>query len=86
MKQKSRELLVTTKVAQAWQGSFDQRVDELMVLVSQVDTEEAVQRSTELLDVYRHDTTPTTRRKGGKRAKSGLGAEHRPFEFLVGRN
>ena len=87
MKQKSRELLVTTKVAQAWQGAFDQRVDELMVLVSQVDTEESVQRSTELLDVYRHDTTPSGRRKGsGKRAKSGLSAEHRPFEFLVGRN
>lgn len=86
MKQKSRELLVTTKVAQAWQGAFDQRVDELMVLVSQVDTEDAVQRSTELLDVYHHDTTPAARRKAGKRAKSGLSGEQRPFEFLVGRN
>lgn len=86
MKQKSRELLVTTKVAQAWQGAFDQRVDELMVLVSQVDTEEAVQRSTELLDVYHHDTTPAARPKAGKRAKSGLSTEQRPFEFLVGRN
>ncbi len=86
MKQKSRELLVTTKVAQAWQGAFDQRVDELMVLVGQVDTEDYVQRSTELLDVYRHDTTPAARRKTAKRTKSGLSAEHRPFEFLVGRN
>lgn len=86
MKQKSRELLVTTKVAQAWQGAFDQRVDELMILVSQIDTEDAVYRSTEVLDVYRHDTSGAGRRKGGKRQKSGLSVEHRPFEFLVGRN
>lgn len=86
MKQKSRELLVTTKVAQAWQGAFDQRVDELMELVSTVDSIECVQRSTELLDVYRHDAGPAGRRKGSKRAKTAPGTECRPFEFLVGRN
>lgn len=86
MKQKSRELLVTTKVAQAWQGAFDQKVDELMILVSRVDNEAVVQQSTELLDVYRHDTVNATRRKGAKRSKARLGAEGRPFEFLVGRN
>ena len=86
MKQKSRELLVTTKVAQAWQGAFDQRVDELMDLVSTVDSIECVQGCTELLDVYRHDASPAARRKSSKRAKAAPGAECRPFEFLVGRN
>lgn len=86
MKQKSRELLVTTRVAQAWQGAFDQKVDELMTLVSKVDTEEVVQQSIELLDVYRHDTVNATRRKPGKRSKARDGADARPFEFVVGRN
>ena len=42
MKQQTRELLVTTKVAQHWQADFEQKVDELMTIVSKVDNEEKV--------------------------------------------
>ena len=64
MKQQTRELLVTTKVAQHWQADFEQKVDELMTIVSKVDNEQHVLKVTEILDVY-HNTTqkPQKRRK-----------------------
>ena len=49
--QKTRELLVTTKVAQNWNDEFEQRVDELMAIVSKVDNEVELQHASELLDV-----------------------------------
>jgi hypothetical protein len=42
MKQQARELLVTTKVAQHWQEDFDQKVEELMLIVSKVDNQKQV--------------------------------------------
>ena len=36
MKQTTRELLVTTKVAQSWRDDFDSNVDGLMLIVSKV--------------------------------------------------
>jgi hypothetical protein len=79
--QKTRELLVTTKVAQHWQDDFDQRVDELMNIVTQVDNEAQVQIVSETLDVYHSslNKVPKNRRKK-------LPQSERPFEFLVFRN
>ena len=77
--QKTRELLVTTKVAQNWCDDFDQRVDELMTIVSKVDNEVHVQIASETLDVYHNSHKPSKRRKK-------ISQSDRPFEFLVFRN
>ncbi|OJW79854.1 MAG: hypothetical protein BGO69_13525 [Bacteroidetes bacterium 46-16] len=82
MKQQTRELLVTTKVAQNWQDDFEQKIDELMSIVSKVDTEQEVLRSSEMLDVY-HNTTRHRQKQGRKRKHV---FSDRPFEFLVFRN
>lgn len=82
MKQQVRELLVTAKVAQNWNRHFDQRVEELMVLVNKIDTNKQVQEAGELLDVYHK-----TRQKPAKLHKKKLGdCCEKPFEFLVFRN
>lgn len=82
MKFQSRELLVTTKVAQHWNDEFEQKVDELMDLVSKVDNDAQVQASVEFLNVY-HDSVkgPRNGRKKARKAESD-----RPFEFIVFRN
>ena len=81
MKQhKTRELLVTTKVAQHWNDEFEERVDELINIVSKVDTDSKMQQATETLDVYHNNT-----QKSVGRRKKPLQSE-RPFEFLVFRN
>jgi hypothetical protein len=82
MKQQVRELLVTAKVAQSWQGQFDEKVDELMGVVNQVDTEKHIQKAGELLDVYRKIKQKGTR----TRKKKAADCCERPFEFLVFRN
>lgn len=82
MKPQTRELLVTTKVAQHWQADFEQRVDELMSIVSKVDTEQHVLKVTEILDVY-HNTTQKPQKQGRKKK---LVQSERPFEFLAFRN
>ncbi len=81
MKQQTRELLVTTKVAQHWQEEFDQKVDELMNIVSKIDNDASVTKASEMMDVYRNSTQPS---KQGKRKK--IIHSDRPFEFLVFRN
>jgi hypothetical protein len=82
MKQQVRELLVTAKVAQDWEGHFEQKVDELMELVNRVDTDKQVQRAAELLDVYHK-----TRQKPLKSKKKKVtDCCEKPFEFLVFRN
>lgn len=82
MKQQVRELLVTAKVAQNWQGHFDQKVEELMVIVNKVDTDRQVHEATELLDVYHK-----TRQKPAKSRKKKMSdCCEKPFEFLVFRN
>jgi exonuclease VII small subunit len=83
MKQQTRELLVTTKVAQHWQGDFDQKVDELMTIISKIDNEQQVIESCELLDVYQK-----TRQKLKKSSKKKKQTDYfdKPFEFLVFRN
>jgi hypothetical protein len=78
--QKTRELLVTTKVAQHWNDDFEQRVDELISLVSKVDTDDSMQLATETLDVYHNNT----QKPKGRRKK--MAQQDRPFEFLVFRN
>lgn len=75
MKQQTRELLLTTKVAQHWQDDFDQKVDELMVMVSKIDNEQQTTDATEVLDVYHNQTS--------KRKRRLLPQDARPFEFLV---
>lgn len=82
MKQQVRELLVTAKVAQNWSPHFNERVEELMTLVTKVDTDKQVFEAGELLDVY-HKTKQTPA-KLRKRKLSDLG--DKPFEFLVFRN
>ncbi|HRO41925.1 MAG TPA: hypothetical protein PL009_03780 [Flavipsychrobacter sp.] len=77
--QKTRELLVTTKVAQKWNEDFELRVEELINLVSKVDTDTTVQHATETLDVYHNTQKQKVRRR--KTSQSD-----RPFEFLVFRN
>ena len=78
--QKTRELLVTTKVAQHWNDDFDQRVDELMNIVSKVDNDLQMEHVSEMLGVYHNSAQkPKSRRK--KMIQSD-----RPFEFLVFRN
>jgi len=77
--QKTRELLVTTKVAQHWTDDFEQQVDDLISLVCKVDNEGQVQQATEMLDVY-HTNKP----KASSRRKKMSNV--RPFEFLVFRN
>jgi hypothetical protein len=81
MKQQTRELLVTTKVAQHWQEEFDQKVDELMDIVSKIDNDINVAKASEMLDVYRNSTKPSKHNKRRKIIHSD-----RPFEFLVFRN
>jgi hypothetical protein len=81
MKQQTRELLVTTKVAQHWQSDFEQKVDELMNIVSKVDNEEKVHDASETLDVYRNIT-----QKRSKQVRKKRPGSEKPFEFLVFRN
>jgi hypothetical protein len=81
MKHNSRELLVTTKVAQNWQDDFDQQVDGLMSLISKVDNDINVQNAAELMDVY-HNSTIERPKKARKKAAQN----ERPFEFIVFRN
>lgn len=83
MKQQTRELLVTTKVAQHWQGDFDQKVDELISIVAKVDNEQRVIETCELLDVYQK--TRQKLKKLAKKSKQGDNMD-KPFEFLVFRN
>ena len=82
MKQQVRELLVTAKVAQEWSGNFNERVEELMLLVNKIDTDKQVLDAGELLDVYHK-----TKQKPGKNRKKKLtDPGDKPFEFLVFRN
>jgi hypothetical protein len=79
MKQQVRELLVTAKVAQNWQNHFNEKVEELMLLVNKVDTDKLVHEAGELLDVYHK-----TKQKPIKARKKKLSdCCEKPFEFLV---
>lgn len=78
--QKTRELLVTTKVAQKWQDDFERKVEELMDIVTKVDTDDNTQHSSEILDVYANSTKPSR----PKRKKYNQAT--RPFTFQVFRN
>lgn len=82
MKQTSRELLVTTKVAESWQQNFDGNVDGLMSLVSKVDNQEHVENVTELLDVYHSKVEDLSMHMPDKKQEGNW----RPFEFTVFRN
>jgi len=77
----TRELLVTTKVAQNWTGNFEQHVDELMSIVSKVDSDAYVNQASETLDVYHNSTHKVTKLRRKKVLQND-----RPFEFLVFRN
>ncbi len=80
---RSRELLVTTKVAQQWQDNFNREVDMLIAIIGTVDNETSVSAATELMDVY-HPTPVEASRKKTKRLRQS--AIHKPFEFTVFRN
>ncbi len=80
MKQRTRELLLTTKAAGRWQEDFDQKVDELMLIVGKVDSEQNMQRVSETMDIYRSN------RRASKSRKGKLAVSDKPFEFLVFRN
>ncbi|MBS1590067.1 MAG: hypothetical protein JST52_10690 [Bacteroidetes bacterium] len=77
---KTRELLVTTKAAKSWDSNFEERVDELITMISYIDDERKLHEATEMLDVYRHNNPKTKARR-----KKSI-QNHRPFEFLVFRN
>jgi len=80
MKQQVRELLVTAKVAKNWNSRFNEKVEELMLLVNKVDTDKQVHEAGELLDVYHK-----TRQKPARIRKKKLSDSccDRPFEFFV---
>jgi hypothetical protein len=79
MKQQVRELLVTAKAAQNWHSLFNEKVEELMVLVNKVDNDKQILNSGELLDVYHK-----TRLKPARLRKKKLAdCCDKPFEFLV---
>lgn len=82
MKQTTRELLVTTKVAESWQQNFDSNVDRLMFIVSKIDTVEHVDEATELLDVY-HSKSQDLPIADAEKKQVNTG---RPFEFTVFKN
>jgi hypothetical protein len=82
MKQQVRELLVTAKTAQNWEGQFEKNVDDLMELVNKIDTEKNITEAGELLDVYRK-----TKQKSPKnRRRKASDPTDKPFEFFVFRN
>jgi hypothetical protein len=81
VKNKTRELLVTTKAAQHWQDDFDTKVDELMTIMSRVDNEDNVLQASEMMDVYHSVPNPPKR---GKKTK--VITKEKPFAFLVFRN
>ena len=78
MKYQARELLVIAKVAEHWQEDFEQKVDELINIVSKVDTENNLRTCTETLDVYHKSSA-----KPAKKARKRKEPESRPFAFLV---
>jgi hypothetical protein len=80
MKQRTRELLLATKAARHWNEDFDQKVDELMLIVGKVDSEQNVQQASEMLDIYR------SRQRPSKSRKRKANYQDKPFEFLVFRN
>jgi hypothetical protein len=82
MKPQVRELLVTAKVAQNWHDHFNEKVEELMVLVNKIDTDKQILDSGELLDVY-HKTKQTPAKLKKKKQSDCC---EKPFEFLVFRN
>lgn len=70
---------MTAKVAQNWQSQFNEKVEELMVLVNKVDTDKQVQEAVELLDVYHK-----SKQKPPKlRKRKVTDCCDKPFEFLV---
>ncbi|MBS1778715.1 MAG: hypothetical protein JST70_05280 [Bacteroidetes bacterium] len=81
MKQTTRELLVTTKVANNWQDNFEEQVEHLISIISQIDNEANVVSASETLDVYH-----TANKKPRKARRKKTVADARPFEFLVFRN
>ena len=81
MKNQTRELLVTTKAAQTWQEDFDRNIEELMSIVSRVDTPDRVNQSTEVLDVY-HSRSQSGMRPTGRRIRKASKVQ-KPFEFLA---
>ena len=80
MSQTSRELLLTTKSVRQWQDTFDAQVDSLIEIINRVDTFEAVVKTTEVLDVYRHTAMHATRTS---RRRNKIVVSERPFEFLT---
>lgn len=84
MKNQTRELLVITKAARHWEDNFDQQVDELMTIVSKVDTDAQVQQAIEVLDVYHPHAMPQPSGKGSRRRQQPRAGK--PFEFLMFRN
>lgn len=82
MKQTTRELLVTTKVAESWEQNFDSNVDKLMFIVSKIDTVEQVGSATELLDVYHSKSKDLPMSDTSKKDVT----TGRPFEFTVFKN
>ncbi len=79
----SRELLLTTKVAEKWQEHFDEQVDAIIDTINRIDTLDVVARTSEVMDVYHHTAIHSKRHaKRGKRIVFG----DRPFEFLTFRN
>lgn len=81
MKQQVRELLVTAKAAQKWQDLFDEQVEELMLLVSKIDTDKQIMDAGEVMDVYHK-----TQQKPAYLPKKLNDHSDKPFEFLVFRN
>jgi len=85
MHYQSRELLVTTKMAEAWNDAFERRVDELMGLVGRIDNDQQLACCTEVLDVYEHEAgSVQSAAAPAPAATPPTGA--RPFRFVAFKN
>ena len=80
MRKYTRELLVTSKIADTWRNNLEQKIEELIDVVWHVHDEDQVHKAVELLDVY-----PKRSKKNNKTANRKL-KSNRPFQFVVCRN
>ncbi len=79
MNQQVRELLLTARAAENWNEQFNEKVEELMSLVSKIDTEQQISNAGEIMDVY-HKTKMRPQLPLNKKSNDCC---DKPFKFIV---
>jgi hypothetical protein len=79
MNQQVRELLLTARATEHWNEQFNEKVEELMALVSKIDTDQQIRNAGEVMDVYRK----TKERPKLPINKSSSECCEKPFKFIV---